>query len=118
MALKVSNSVGAWPATQNAARLNVRCAMPVKKLQIGFCIREKRVTYTTKSGSHLNMITQQDIHKAAQLLAEAAPGSTVMVFGSRARGEARADSDVDFMVIEPDVPSRRKEMARLLRGDC
>ncbi len=41
----------------------------------------------------------------------------IILFGSRARGDARADSDVDFLVIEkePFSPqrSRRKEVARL-----
>lgn len=41
----------------------------------------------------------------------------IILFGSRARGDARADSDVDLLVIEkePFSPqrSRRKEMARL-----
>jgi len=47
----------------------------------------------------------------------------IILFGSRARGDARADSDVDLLVIEkePFSPqrSRRKEVARLqmaLRG--
>lgn len=47
----------------------------------------------------------------------------IILFGSRARGDARADSDVDLLVIEkePFSPqrSRRKEAARLymaLRG--
>lgn len=47
----------------------------------------------------------------------------IVLFGSRARGDARADSDVDLLVIEkePFSPqrSRRKEVARLhmaLRG--
>jgi predicted nucleotidyltransferase len=44
------------------------------------------------------MATKEHIKKAAQLRAEAAPHSTVMVLGSQARGEARPDSDVDFMV--------------------
>lgn len=48
---------------------------------------------------------------------------TVILFGSRARGDARSDSDVDLLVVEtePFSPqrSRRKETARLymaLRG--
>lgn len=48
---------------------------------------------------------------------------TIILFGSRARGDARFDSDVDLLVVEsePFSPqrSRRKEAARLymaLRG--
>ena len=48
---------------------------------------------------------------------------TIILFGSRARGDARSDSDVDLLVVEtePFSPqrSRRKEAARLymaLRG--
>lgn len=48
---------------------------------------------------------------------------TIILFGSRARGDARLDSDVDLLVVEsePFSPqrSRRKEAARLymaLRG--
>jgi len=43
----------------------------------------------------------------------AAPGSKVILFGSRARGEERADSDLDLLVIEPEVKSRRAEFVRL-----
>jgi predicted nucleotidyltransferase len=40
----------------------------------------------------------------------------VILFGSRARGEARPDSDLDLLVIEPDeVTKRRAETARLRR---
>lgn len=47
------------------------------------------------------------------LLLEAAPKSRVILFGSHARGEADADSDVDFLVIEPEVENRYAEMVRL-----
>jgi predicted nucleotidyltransferase len=41
------------------------------------------------------------------------PGSRVIVFGSHARGSARADSDLDLLVIEPEVTDRFAEMIRL-----
>ena len=56
------------------------------------------------------------------IVSEVAP-ETIIIFGSRARGDARPDSDVDLLVVEtePFSPqrSRRKEAARLymaLRG--
>lgn len=52
---------------------------------------------------------------AGRLLAEAAPPeSKVILFGSHGRGDATADSDFDFLVIEPSVASKAKEMVRLL----
>jgi len=44
----------------------------------------------------------------------------VILFGSRARGDQRPDSDVDLLVIESEpfsaTRSRRKETARVLRA--
>ncbi|MCA1947580.1 MAG: nucleotidyltransferase domain-containing protein [Armatimonadetes bacterium] len=52
--------------------------------------------------------------KAVDLLLKAVPpGSRVILFGSRATGRARADSDWDFLVVEPHVEDRLREMARL-----
>lgn len=53
------------------------------------------------------------IAEAGRRLAAAAPGARVILFGSRARGEERADSDLDLLVIEPEVKSRRAEFVRL-----
>ena len=54
------------------------------------------------------------IEKAVDLLLEAAPdGSRVILFGSHARNDARPDSDLDFLVIEPRVADHRAEMVRL-----
>lgn len=50
------------------------------------------------------------------MLARAASSSArVILFGSHARGEARADSDIDFLVIESEVEDRHREWERLRR---
>jgi predicted nucleotidyltransferase len=60
------------------------------------------------------VIAEADIERAGRLLAEAASSrARVVLFGSRARGEGRADSDLDFLVIEDHVESKLEEMVRL-----
>ena len=55
------------------------------------------------------------VDRAGRLLADAVPPeSKVILFGSHGRGDATADSDFDFLVIEPSVASKAKEMVRLL----
>jgi predicted nucleotidyltransferase len=59
------------------------------------------------------MIDEETISRAVRLLLDAAPGSRVILFGSYARGQGGSDSDLDFLVVEPKVESRRSEMVRL-----
>lgn len=54
-----------------------------------------------------------------RLLAAAPPGSRVVLFGSHARGQASDQSDLDFLVVEPEVKDAARESVRLdrtLRG--
>ena len=60
------------------------------------------------------MIDARTIQRAVDVLLESAPhGSEVILFGSYARGDAVSQSDVDFLVIEPQLPDRRTETVRL-----
>jgi uncharacterized protein len=59
------------------------------------------------------------IEEAGRRLNAAAPDADIILFGSRARGESRPDSDLDLLVIEPDFNRRGDEYGRLrkeLRG--
>jgi uncharacterized protein len=56
------------------------------------------------------------IEEVTRRLTVAAPGAKVVLFGSRARGEARPNSDLDLLVIKGGrVDSPRAESARLRR---
>lgn len=59
------------------------------------------------------MISEQTILQAARMLGEAAKPAKVILFGSYARGDACEDSDLDFLVIEPELQDKFGEMVRL-----
>ena len=60
------------------------------------------------------MIGDDQIAEAGRTLASAASSpARVVLFGSRARGDTRPGSDLDFLVIEERVDSKLSEMVRL-----
>lgn len=59
------------------------------------------------------MVSEVIIREVTARLRQAAPDSTIILFGSQARGVAGENSDLDILVIEPVVTARRKEMTRL-----
>jgi predicted nucleotidyltransferase len=65
----------------------------------------------------VNMVAQEVIEAAGQTLAAvAADPVKIVLFGSRARGDAGPDSDYDFLVVERDPQDRHAEMVRLGRA--
>lgn len=63
------------------------------------------------------METSQTIQKAVEILHRESPsGSKVILFGSQARGDATPRSDIDLLVIEPEVEDRFLETNRLSRA--
>jgi len=62
----------------------------------------------------MQMIGMSTIDRAMEaLMACAPPGSRVILFGSQATGKADSRSDVDLLVVEPEVKDRIQEMLRL-----
>jgi predicted nucleotidyltransferase len=58
------------------------------------------------------VIDETLIEEAGRRLAAAAPDAEVILFGSHARGEANPHSDVDFLVVEPEVANEAEEAVR------
>ncbi len=63
------------------------------------------------------MEPQEIIESAGKTLAQLAQNPTkIVLFGSRARGEAGPESDYDFLVVERHVGDKHAEMVRLRRA--
>ena len=60
-------------------------------------------------------VTPEKLEEAVHRIVEAAHPVKIILFGSRARGEARPDSDVDLMVVKEHPEDRSAEAARLYR---
>jgi predicted nucleotidyltransferase len=65
----------------------------------------------------VGMVAQEVIEAAGQTLASVAANPVkIVLFGSRARGDAGPDSDFDFLVVERNPQDRHAEMVRLGRA--
>jgi predicted nucleotidyltransferase len=63
----------------------------------------------------LPMIDEITIIEAGRRISAAAPDARVILFGSHARNEADPQSDLDLLVIEPEVKNAAMESVRLRR---
>ena len=59
------------------------------------------------------MIDEQKLQQAVQRIVAVAQPSRVILFGSYGRGDADAGSDLDLMVIKPQVMDKYTEMINL-----
>jgi len=63
----------------------------------------------------LSPATRQIVSNVTGVLVQAAHPKRIILFGSRARGEAASDSDFDIMVVEEKPATRFAEIVRLNR---
>lgn len=61
------------------------------------------------------MTEEELLSEAASRIHAAAPEAEIVAFGSRARGEALQSSDLDLLIIEPEVKHTALESIRLRR---
>ena len=62
------------------------------------------------------MIDEQTLQEVVKRIVAAAQPSRVILFGSHGRGDANASSDLDLMVIKPQVVDKYTEMIRLRKA--
>ena len=61
-------------------------------------------------------VTDALLREIVSRILEVGSPHKVVLFGSRARGEARADSDLDLLIVEASALPRYKRSARYLRA--
>jgi len=64
----------------------------------------------------METVTDENLHKIGNVLAEQPGVLRVILFGSRARGNASEHSDVDLLVICEGAPEKMKTIQRLRRA--
>lgn len=88
--------------------------MPAGVIWVNVMVNDRQMDHRPGHGSG---VASETIDRAARLLAAAATSpARVIIFGSSARGDRHADSDLDFLVIEREVTDPVQEALRLRRA--
>lgn len=61
----------------------------------------------------MSKIPEKTLDLIVKRLVKAAQPAKIIMFGSHARGDASVDSDLDLLVIKPEIGNRVDEMVRL-----
>ncbi|HST55225.1 MAG TPA: nucleotidyltransferase domain-containing protein [Solirubrobacteraceae bacterium] len=59
---------------------------------------------------------EANVREVGRRLAAEAPNARIVLFGSHARGSGTTRSDIDVLVIEPEVENTALEAVRLMRA--
>ena len=65
-----------------------------------------RAKETSVTGKAVNVATNPDVNEMVRRIAERCHPQKIILFGSRARGDARGDSDFDLLIIAPSDEPR------------
>ena len=61
-------------------------------------------------------IDEQTIQEIVQRILTAAKPDKIILFGSAATGQMTRDSDVDLLIIKPDISDQRNEYVRIIKA--
>jgi predicted nucleotidyltransferase len=61
-------------------------------------------------------LSREKTYEILEKIKQAAPVVKIVLFGSRAWGTPRADSDIDVLVVEEHIADKREEIVRLKFG--
>ncbi len=68
------------------------------------------LAYNKSAMTKAQTINDEVIRRMARRIARRFKPEHIILFGSRARGDARPDSDVDFLVVMPAKSKREKQL--------
>lgn len=91
----------------------LRALRPGEHRRIAAKLVESQGDWKREGNRGVWMITEETIREAVRRIVSAAHPTRVILFGSHARGEADEGSDMDLLVVVPEVPDKYAEMVRL-----